>query len=297
MLTVFLCLTMNRPYQFYYYVPLVTFWLILSHVTLASMPQVTSSSVDAKPVHYLYMVIKFLVLFSIVTILYMSEVLFAKIFLTRPWKALFVTTDDSISDWWFRWKVDRYSVPAGMAFAFMYEVMKKQSIIQDSSRDQNLFVNKIHNVMCVIGCVVGFLIYASFSFMCRNRSECDEIHPYISFVPIICFILLRNVSGIVRCWYSSFFSWFGRISLELFILQYHIWLSADANGILVLFPSYPVLNVLLTIFIFILAAHECNLLTRKLCRYAIPSDWRYMVRNIIIFFLILIPIGIKDGMF
>lgn len=54
------------------------------------------------------MVLKFVVLFSIVTILYMSEVFFEKIFLTRPWKALFVTTDDSISEWWFRWKIDRY---------------------------------------------------------------------------------------------------------------------------------------------------------------------------------------------
>ena len=72
------------------------------------IPQVTMFSAEAKPVHYLYMVLKFVVLLSIITILYMSEVLFEKLFLTRPWKALFVTTDDSIKDWWFRWKVDRY---------------------------------------------------------------------------------------------------------------------------------------------------------------------------------------------
>ena len=29
-------------------------------------------------------------------------------FLTRPWKALFVTTDDDIREWWFRWRLDRY---------------------------------------------------------------------------------------------------------------------------------------------------------------------------------------------
>ena len=71
-----------------------------------------SLSMTANPVHYLYMVLKFVVLFSIVTILYMSEVFFEKVFLTRPWKALFVTTDDSISEWWFRWKIDRYVSPA-----------------------------------------------------------------------------------------------------------------------------------------------------------------------------------------
>ncbi|CAG2106791.1 unnamed protein product [Medioppia subpectinata] len=83
----------------------------------------------------------------------------------------------------------------------------------------------------------------------------------------------------------------------LFICQYHIWLGADTHGILVLVPSYPVLNVVITSFIFICIAHEIHELTHKMVKYAIPSDWRYTTRNIIIFLLFLIPIGIKDGMF
>lgn len=47
---------------------------------------------------------------------------------------------------------------------------------------------------------------------------------------IVGFILLRNMFGFLRCRYSSFFAWFGRISLELFISQYHIWLAADTHG-------------------------------------------------------------------
>jgi hypothetical protein len=46
----------------------------------------------------------------------------------------------------------------------------------------------------------------------------------------VSFVLLRNVSGWLRSRYSSFFAWFGRISLELFLAQYHIWLAADADG-------------------------------------------------------------------
>lgn len=288
---------MNRPYQFYYYVPLVTFWYIVIHITLTTMPHITSQSVDTKPVHMLYMVMKFVILLSIVTILYMSEVLFAKIFLTRPWKALFVTTDDSISDWWFRWKIDRYSVPAGMITAFLYELMKKHNILDDSRRESILFNTNTYNILAGFCSLIGFAIYSTFSLMCRNESECNEIHAYISFMPILSFIILRNITGFLRSWYSSFFAWFGRISLELFILQYHVWLAADTHGVLVLVPSYPVLNVLVTIFILICCAHEMHAVTNKLTRYAISSDWRYMTRNIVIFLLILIPIGIKDGMF
>lgn len=108
LLVVFLCLSMNRPYQFYYFVPLVSFWFVVIYITLSSIPQVTAASSEANPIQYLYVVLKFVGLFSFVTIFHMSEVFFEKVFLTRPWKALFVTTDDSIKEWWFRWKVDRY---------------------------------------------------------------------------------------------------------------------------------------------------------------------------------------------
>ncbi|XP_013788587.1 N-acetylneuraminate 9-O-acetyltransferase-like isoform X2 [Limulus polyphemus] len=295
LLVLVLCLSMNRPYQFYYFVPLVSFWYAVNYVTMAIIPQVTSSSAEANPLQYLYMVLKFVVLFSIVTVLYMSEVFFEKIFVTRPWKALFVTTDDSIKEWWFRWKIDRYSVASGMLFAFAYYLLRQYRIIDDNNHS-NLFSRGLSLTATLVS-IIGLGIYATFAFLCRNKPECNEIHPYISFVPILSFIVLRNISGLLRTRYSTFFAWFGKISLELFIAQYHIWLAADTHGVLVLVPSYPVLNVIITSFIFVCIAHEVHHITRILVKYAIPSDWRYLVRNVVIFFLILVPIGFHDGMF
>lgn len=31
---------MDRPYQFYYFVPLVTFWFVVIYATLATWPQI-----------------------------------------------------------------------------------------------------------------------------------------------------------------------------------------------------------------------------------------------------------------
>merc|ERR1712203_93864 len=103
------------------------------------------------------------------------------------------------------------------------------------------------------------------------------------------FALLRNMVGCIRSRYSSFFAWFGRLNLELFIAQYHIWLSADTHGVLVLIPNYPVVNVLLTSFIFICACHELHSLTDQLLPYFVPSEPMLVVRNIIIFTLVLLP--------
>uniref|UniRef100_V5HCC7 Putative conserved plasma membrane protein n=2 Tax=Ixodes ricinus TaxID=34613 RepID=V5HCC7_IXORI len=295
LLVVVLCLSMNRPYQFYYFVPLVSFWFVVVFVTMTSIPQVVAASAEANPLQYLYIVLKFVGLFSVVTILYMSEVFFEKIFVTRPWKALFVTTDDSIKEWWFRWKIDRYSVASGMLFAFAHYLLKQYRVVDDNHHG-NLFSRGL-SLTVTLGSLLGLGFYTTFALVCRAKPDCNEIHAYVSFVPIISYIILRNISGLLRTRYSTFFAWFGKISLELFIAQYHIWLAADTHGVLVLVPGYPVLNVIVTSFIFVCISHEIHLLTEKLVVFAIPADWRYMVRNLSIFFLILIPIGIHDGMF
>ena len=60
---------------------------------------------------------------------------------------------------------------------------------------------------------------------------CDFLHLIDQcFFQIVSFVVMRNTFGWVRSRYSSFFAWFGRISLELFLAQYHIWLAADADG-------------------------------------------------------------------
>ncbi|CAH2981507.1 unnamed protein product [Chilo suppressalis] len=108
-LTVVLCLTMNRPYQFYSFIPLVSFWYTLMFVIFALPPHISPASshtVESKPYQYLYIAFKVIGLLSIVTVLYISEVFFQKIFVTRPWKALFVNSDDDIHQWWLRWKQD-----------------------------------------------------------------------------------------------------------------------------------------------------------------------------------------------
>ncbi|CAN7990099.1 unnamed protein product, partial [Ixodes hexagonus] len=213
LLVVVLCLSMNRPYQFYYFVPLVSFWFVVVFVTMTSIPQVVAASAEANPLQYLYIVLKFVGLFSVVTILYMSEVFFEKIFVTRPWKALFVTTDDSIKEWWFRWKIDRYSVASGMLFAFAHYLLKQYRVVDDNHHG-NLFSRGLSLTLLMMFDFM-FQFYTTFAFVCRTKPDCNEIHAYISFVPIISYIILRNISGLLRTRYSTFFAWFGRISLEV----------------------------------------------------------------------------------
>ncbi|GFS21716.1 CAS1 domain-containing protein 1 [Elysia marginata] len=212
LLVVSLCFTMNRPYQFYYFVPLISFWYIVIFVFMAIPPHVTAVSSEASPVQYLYVILKFVALIAIISLFYLSEVFFEKVFLMRPLKALFVTSDDSIKEWRFRWQLDRLSPLYGMLFAFGYKVLVRYKIIRTDGTE-SLFSYPISWILCGLS-LISLASYTIFSLLCNNKYQCNDVHSYLTFLPIVSFILLRNIPGFFRTRYSSFFAWFGRISLE-----------------------------------------------------------------------------------
>lgn len=109
-MSIVLCFAMNRPYQFYFFAPLVSFWFAVTYLTFTLPPRITAQTIENNSYQYLYLVGKFICLLSIITILYMSEVFFERIFLMRPWRALFVSADDFVDEWWYRFKVSSVKV-------------------------------------------------------------------------------------------------------------------------------------------------------------------------------------------
>ncbi|RXG68567.1 CAS1 domain-containing protein 1 [Armadillidium vulgare] len=294
-LTVILCLVMNQPYQFYYYVPLVSFWYTVFHITMVLPPRLSKpshASSEHSPINYFYCIIKFVALGGVITIFFLSEVFFEKVFVLKIWKILFVTADDDIHEWWFRWKLDRYSLLYGMVFGLVYQGMTHYGFIDDKS-GSNLLGGRLAFLVSLLAATFSFS-YAILAPLCSTRENCNEVHPYMVWVPILGYLTLRNLFGLFRTRYSTFFSWFGSISLEMFVCQYHIWLAADTHGILVLIPSYPVANVLVTSFIFLCACHEIHRITHILVQFVVPFDTFRAIRNISIFIFILVAVAIHD---
>ena len=75
LMTVVICLCMNRPYQSYYFVPLVSFWYLVVYIVLSLPPKVSATICETKPIAYLYIVLKFIGLFVGITVLSLSEVI------------------------------------------------------------------------------------------------------------------------------------------------------------------------------------------------------------------------------
>uniref|UniRef100_A0A8C7P720 CAS1 domain containing 1 n=2 Tax=Oncorhynchus mykiss TaxID=8022 RepID=A0A8C7P720_ONCMY len=277
-LVVVLCLVMDRPYQFYYFVPLVTFWFVVIYATMAMWPQILQKKANGSGMWHVGILVKLLGLLLFICFFAYSQGLFENIFSVWPISKLF-ELNGSIHEWWFRWKLDRFAIIHGMLFAFVYLVLQKCQGLSEE-KGEPLFSTRISNILLLIS-VFSFMTYSIWASSCKNKTECNELHPYISGLQILAFILIRNIPGYSRSLYSSFFAWFGKISLELFICQYHIWLAADTKGILVLIPGNPSLNIIISTFIFVCVAHEISVITNDLAQVAIPKDGGALLRRLL----------------
>ncbi|KAJ0061407.1 hypothetical protein NL108_000232, partial [Boleophthalmus pectinirostris] len=268
-LVLVLCAVMDKPYQFYYFVPLVSFWFVIIYSTLALRPQIVQKKANCSRLWHLGMLLKLLGLLLLIYLFAYSQRLFERCFTAWPISGLF-ELHGNIHEWWFRWKLDCFVVVQGMLFAFLYLVLQKNQMLSES-RGQTLFSAKVSIPLLLLS-VLCFTTYSVWASNCTDKAQCNKTHTYISVVPILAFILIRNIPGCVRSMYSPFFAWFGKFSLELFICQYHIWLAADTKMILVLIPGNHTVNILVSSFIFVCVAHEISLITSVLAQLIIPKD-------------------------
>ncbi|XP_064648580.1 N-acetylneuraminate 9-O-acetyltransferase-like [Lineus longissimus] len=270
LLTVCLCFTMNRSYQHYYFVPLISFWFLVICATMAVWPRATATPAEANSRQYMYVTVKLVILIMAVSGMFLTSAATEKIFLLPPIRTLFVLGKNSVREWMFRLQLDRYSAIYGMIFAFCCALLKKLKVLTDS--EENMLFSKCISCFVTVLSVFGIFSYAILVSFCHTKEECNRIHPYITFVPILSFILLRNTFYVIRRKYSAAFAWVGKISLELFITQYHVWLSADSKGVLVLIPGQPLLNFMTTTYIFVCLSHEIHTVTGTLAKHVIRNN-------------------------
>lgn len=292
LLVICLCLSMGSSYQHYYFIPLVTFWFAIIFIVMRIKPMKSPGYPTATD--HFWLVLKLVALLGAVTLLYLSQVFFERIFLMNPWKFLFTVSQQevTVTSWWYHWSVDRYSVIAGMIYGLLHwtiitpyigiNEMKTRDIAchsresSQSSQDGLVISNpfiafqesfKPKGSLVNTLALAGIAFYSLFAATCRDKASCDEIHAYVSFIPIVSYIILRNATEFLRNRYSVLFAFIGRISLELSLCQYHIWLAAGQRGLLVMVPGNATLNLVITSIIFITTSHKISYINRWLARH------------------------------
>ncbi|KAG0175167.1 hypothetical protein DFQ28_006001 [Apophysomyces sp. BC1034] len=264
LLTFVLQYLMDTDYLSYYFTPLVSFWFLIIWLTMYVGNQANKTS--------WFILAKIAIACAVTgTIIHYPGILeyvfdgLGYLFNIR-WNA---------TEWRFRLGLDAWIVYAGMLTAYAYIKFSEFKLNEHPLWPRTKKIGVLLSVFALTW-------YFWYELSCADKFEYNATHPYISWVPILAFIVLRNATLWLRNSSSQFFAFIGRISLETFIGQFHMWLAGDTKGLLVVItdPTWAHgfgwwLNLIVSSALFIFTCHHLSQTTTELTRWLCASQPRH----------------------
>jgi hypothetical protein len=162
----------------------------------------------------------------------------------------------------FRFGLDRYSTWYGIVCAHF--LPKVQAFFDDvSSRTDTTSISKRSLVISVAALASSVFAlwfwYYEWGFE-EDKYVYNPFHPYIMIIPIVGYLVIRSfVSG----WYLPILAWVGGITLETYVLQFHLIMCHNVNSILVIVEGYPFINLAVVVPIFLVVSWYARTFTMR----------------------------------
>lgn len=180
-------------------------------------------------------------------------------------------------------RLDHYATFVGMLCAYNYprvdEFIKYLEAEQENVREKRKAI--ILKLAITCGLIVAFILWFYFVLF-QPRPLYKIIHPYTSCIPILVYIWLRNMHPLLRSRYLDLFAFLGKITLETYLSQIHIYMIGNAKDILIYLPGYPMLNFLLATTIYLAVSYVLFHLTLFFNSYIFPKNMAVIYKNILI---------------
>lgn len=217
-----LVLVMGNNYDFYYFPGLASFWYIITYCTFWRIGTKSQTSLTAA-------LVRIAVSMMAIKITTSSQTYVAAVFRhVNDIGGPLINTHEFL----FRVRLDMYVPYLGMLLAVLRHYLEESLVAclqttWSSTRRGQAMQACIHLTWISLCCT-----YVVAGWNLGDKYRYNKVHPVLSMLPILTYIILRNTWSTVRMHSSRVFTWFGRCSLETYILQYHIWLAADTKGLL-----------------------------------------------------------------
>lgn len=219
LLACILPLIMGTKYDFYYFPALSSFWFLVIVLTVGS----TTISQRTLGQALLHIFMSMLCVKALLD----HEIVMAWIL---DFSKAIRGPDLNKHETMFRLSLDVFAPFMGMSVAaaqhFFYE---EDDMVAAKLRAYSGKLGRIGRILTGCG---GLLLYGLFAGSVSTKQSYNAVHPWISLLPILSYVVIRNGHELLKMHHCALFVWLGRISLETFVLQYHIWLANDTKSIL-----------------------------------------------------------------
>lgn len=180
-------------------------------------------------------------------------------------------------EWYFRSSLDHWSTFLGMIFALNYPATV-------------LWVKKVEalpraNQWAVKGAATSILLAATAwwarSILPLEKYDYNQKNAYFGVaIPVLTYIFVRNLTPLMRTRYLEPLHSLGKITLETYLMQHHVWLTSNAKTLLVFIPGHPKLNLVVVGCCYVLISRELYRLTMSLRGMCLPDSLAACLRNL-----------------
>jgi len=241
-LVILLCLSQANTYILYYICPLHTFYFLLVFVTMRVFPRSNHGKWDIR----LKLIAVALVIYTVWDLFSGSvfNSLFSPFLGTAP---VIGAKSGTLWEWYFRTSLDHWSTLLGMVFALNFPMATQWlTKVEERPRAHQLRVKGLTGLFIA----VPFLWWAITIFP-KEKIEYNHTNAYYGFIPLLTYIYFRNITPSLRAWHSGLLHDIGKVTLETYLMQHHVWLTSNAKTLLVLLPGAPNCNLVLVSVLFV----------------------------------------------
>lgn len=139
---------------------------------------------------------------------------------------------------YFRIQVDKYTGFIGMMSAFACHALLDECALTERCTSlshcyQSILYTGTKLLVGVLLMLVWFVWYGAIT----DKAQYNPLHAYVFWMPILGYWCVRSACDCVSQYRSSVLRFLGRHALEIYVMQFHVFMSHNAQQIPIIFPG------------------------------------------------------------